>query len=148
MIEPSAQQRVWATSEDKPSLALAIVEMRQHPWLQGVLHNAAHMYGGRRDVSLHIWHGTDNNNFVKHLIEGWQNVNLHDLGIAGLAVPEYSSLLTTKSFYDQLGDASHVLLFQTDTLLLRRIDDGFFAYDYCGRTMGTPCAEPSAAQCW
>jgi hypothetical protein len=132
MIEPPASKRVWARSEDQPRLALAIVEMRQHPWLQGVLYNAAHMYGGRSNVSLHIFHGTGNADFVKGLLSGWQNVQLHNLGLKGLTVPDYSYLLTSKSFYDQLGDASHVLVFQTDTLLLRPVDEGFFAYDYVG----------------
>jgi hypothetical protein len=132
MIEPSPQQRVWARSQDQPRLALAIVEMRQHPWLQGVLYNAAHLYGGQRDVSLHIYLGTDNADFLQGLLSGWQNVNLHNLGIKGLTVQEYSHLLTTKSFYDRLGNASHVLVFQTDTLLLRPVDHAFFEYDYVG----------------
>jgi hypothetical protein len=132
MSEPLPQQRVWARSQDQPRLALAIVEMREHPWLQGVLYNAAHMYGGRNDISLHIYHGTGNADFVKDIIAGWQNVNLHNLGLKSLTVPDYSSLLTTTSFYDKLGNASHVLVFQTDTLLLRPIDEGMFAYDYVG----------------
>jgi hypothetical protein len=132
MMEPSPQQRVWARSQDQPRLALAIVEMRAHPWLQGVLYNAAHLYGGRRDVSLHIYHGTDNVDFVKGLVSGWRNVHLHNLEVKGLTVPEYSTLLTTKSWYDKLGNAGHVLVFQVDTLLLRPMDEVFYKYDYVG----------------
>lgn len=134
MMKPPPHKQVWGKEHGSSALALAIVEVRQHPWLQGVLYNAAHIYGGAQHVSLHIFHGLDNLELVENITSGWQNVKLHNLGVHGMMVSEYSTLLTTSSFYEHFNGSSHVLIFQTDSLFLRPVDQVFLsdAFDYVG----------------
>jgi hypothetical protein len=134
MMKPPAHKQVWSKHLDTSGLALAIVEVRHHVWMQGVLYNAAHMYGGVHNVSLHIFHGLENLEFIQDIIAGWQNVNLHNLGVSDMTRSEYSRLLTTSSFYQHFQQHSHVLIFQTDSLFLKPLDAVFLsdAWDYVG----------------
>jgi hypothetical protein len=134
MIKPPAHKQVWGKDGSTSRLALAIVEVRQHPWLEGVLYNAAHMYGGQHNVTLHFFHGLDNLEMVQFITSGWQGVHLHNLGVHNMTIPQYSALLTTPSFYEYYNGSSHVLIFQTDSLFLRPMHPMFLsdAFDYVG----------------
>lgn len=128
---PPENKRVWKVKDAAKRLSVAIVEPRSHRWLKGVLHNMAHIYGGT-DVALFIFHGTDNLPLIQNIIAGWQNVNLIPLNVANLTISDYSRLLFTKSFYENFISSEHVLIFQTDSLIRKPIDDIFFQYNWCG----------------
>lgn len=131
IAEPPMQKQEWYNGPD-PSLDLVIVEPREHPWLRGVLFNMAHVYGGG-NVALHIFHGNTNKGFVDAIIEGWKNVYKHPLGVDNLAIPHYNKLLTSPQFWkNDHFHASHILIFQTDTIMLKPIPSLFFAFDYVG----------------
>jgi hypothetical protein len=125
---PSLNQCKWAEIEGQ--LAVIIVEPRSHEWLRAVLYNMAHVYGGT-NVSLHIFHGTTNDNFVKDICNNWHGVKYHNLAVNNMTPEEYSVLLTTPNFWEFI-KAKYALIFQTDTIIRRRIDEEFFQYDYVG----------------
>jgi hypothetical protein len=88
------------------------------------------VYGGS-GAHLIIYHGTDNLDFVEEIIRGWSGVILRPLGKANLTIREYDELLTEKKFYDDI-PTSHLLVFQTDVLMRRKVPAKFLQYDYVG----------------
>jgi hypothetical protein len=126
---PAPSQCVWAQVPGQ-RLSLVIVEPRQHKWLQGVLYNVAAVYGGT-GVGLHIFHGTDNDAFVRDICAAWSGVQYHSLGVANLTIADYNRVMTTPPLWEAI-DSEFALVFQTDTLLRRAIDPHFFNYDYVG----------------
>ena len=60
---------------------------------------------------------------------GWTGVVLRPLGKDNLTIFDYDTLLTARSFYDSVL-TSHLVIFQTDVLMRRRIPSKFFEYDY------------------
>jgi hypothetical protein len=56
---------------------------------------------------------------------------LRPLGKANLTIREYDELLTEKKFYDDI-PTSHLLVFQTDVLMRRKVPAKFLQYDYVG----------------
>jgi hypothetical protein len=127
---PPIDKKIWKDKQQTKKLSVAIVEPRCHKWLQGVLYNMAHVYGGT-DVSLFIFHGTTNYQFIQDIIKDWQNVNYVQLPVTNLNAKEYSKLLTTSSFYQNF-KSEHVLIFQTDSLIRRPLDEVYFKYNWCG----------------
>jgi Protein of unknown function (DUF5672) len=132
-IEPPPPEKTrWATGQ-VPYVA-AIVEPRRHADLQAILYNMAHVYGGKPDWGLVIFHGTENSTFVREIIDGWIGVHFVNIQTANLTIPAYCRLLTSAVFWDIIATwgQSHALIFQTDTILRRAIDSDFFQYSYVG----------------
>lgn len=131
----------WAETPNK--LTCCIVEPRMMEELRGVLYNIAKIYGqqtqteeqgqeqNQTDVGLTIFHGTNNEAFVKGIIKKWKNVVLYNLNEENLTREQYSQLLTKRWFYEQFV-SSHVLIFQTDSYLFRQIPEEYYKYDYVG----------------
>jgi hypothetical protein len=106
-----------------------IVELRRHPHLSYVIRNIAYFLDD--SWGLHIFHGTENERFVKGIVHGWGDVLFTNLGKKNLTKEEYSLLLTSREFW--LGLVSeHILIFQTDAILRRRGIEQFLGYDYIG----------------
>jgi hypothetical protein len=130
-----------------------IVEPRPHPALSLVLCNLFQVLGGahqqlgggsHRDshnLSVTILHGTQNREFVWDAIEeagvaATAAITLAELpGVANLTVPEYSRLLCTTDFWRGTSTDTHVLVFQTDSILSEtspvRIEE-FLDFAYTG----------------
>lgn len=124
-------QTIWALPHEGQKLACAIVEPRCHKHLKAVLNSVARIYGNR-DVSLYIFHGTDNIDFVKNIVRTWHNTHLINMCVPNLQRSgSYSNLLTSIKFYKWF-KASHVLIFQTDSVIRKEIDEIFFDFDYVG----------------
>jgi len=124
----------WEPPYVGQKLSLAIVEPRAHPHLKTVLYNVAKLYAFQ-GVSLFIFHGSENETFVLDIVADWPNVHLINLGTANLRpLQEYSELLCSKDFYNWF-KSEYVLIFQTDVLLRRQVDEKWFSYDY----VGAPC---------
>jgi hypothetical protein len=129
-IRPPPPEKTVFSNDAK--LRLVIVEPRNHPWLQGVLRNVAHVYGGSSDVGLTIFHGTENETYIRQITDGWKGIEWVNLGKPNLTIYEYNQLLTSTAFYERFTNSEWILVFQTDTLLRRQIDRDFFQYDYVG----------------
>lgn len=125
---PPVERTVW--SKKPMHFNVVLVEFREHPWMQSVLYNMAHVYGGT-DAGLTIVHGRGNKTFVENIVRDWPNVRLVCLEYDNIDIATYNKILTNKSFWD-IFDSEHVLIFQTDSLMRMRIPDSFFEYDYVG----------------
>jgi hypothetical protein len=83
---------------------------------------------------LIIFHGTDNETFIKDKLVGIKNINYFNINKRNLGESEYNDLLCSPDFWKKIKScgAKHALIFQTDTLLLKNDLDEFLKYDYVG----------------
>lgn len=128
--EPESSKKIWSTNIDN-KLALVIIEPRKHKWLKGVLYNFSHVYGGRNDTSLYIFHGNENKDFILDIVNGWNGIHLVNMNVSNLTIYEYNHLITSLNFWNII-KSEYALIFQTDTLLRKEISPEFFKYDYVG----------------
>jgi len=153
-ISPPTNDTEFQWAETPNKLTCCIVEPRMMEELRGVLYNIAKIYGQQtqteeqgqeqiqKDIGLTIFHGTNNEAFVKGIVKKWKNVVLYNLNEENLTRKQYSELLTKRWFYEQFV-SSHVLIFQTDSYLFRQIPEEYYKYDYVGApwrdTLGNGC---------
>ena len=116
-------------------LTCVIVEPRKHENLRGCLYNMANTYANT-DVGLIIYHSKENKQFLLDIIKTWENVKLICLAKNNLTKQEYSYLLTRSSFYETIY-SSHLLIFQTDSIIFKSIPNFYFKYDYVGAVWPT-----------
>jgi len=62
---------------------------------------------------------------------GWSGVTYINLQQSNLTRQQYNRLLTSRAFWNHIV-AEHALVFQTDSLMRKRVPEHFFAYDYVG----------------
>lgn len=127
-IPPPNGKIAWCARPNR--LTCCIIEPRIMAELNGVLNNIANIYGNS-NAGLVIYHGTKNEDFVKEIVKGWENVELRNLNVENLKVSEYSNLLTKKSFYETF-DSSHILIFQCDSYIFKPVPEIYFTFDYVG----------------
>ena len=133
---PPPEKACWGPqavgSNELAHLSLAIVEPRKHEWMGGVLRNASHVYGGT-GASLYIFHGNLNKEWLQDVLQecGITGAILKPLGHDNLTIDLYSELWCSAEFYDNF-PTSHVLVFQTDVLMRRRVPAFFFDFQYVG----------------
>eukprot|EP00887_Chlorella_sp_A99_P006799 scaffold2.g6799.t1 len=113
----------------KAENAAVLIEPRQHYALEYVVKNALYHLGG--NWSLYVYHGLSNRAFVETALHGISGVNLRQLNMHTVTIPDLNKLLLSTAFWEGI-DAERALLFQTDALLLRGNLGRFFQYDYVG----------------
>lgn len=109
-----------------------IVEPRDHPHLEYVIRNVSYFLGDEWSVLL--MHGIQNTNASEILGSKLPNMGLLKLPVNDLkptSNPGYNELLTSVSFYNSI-PAETILIFQTDSILLRKGIDEFLEFDYVG----------------
>jgi hypothetical protein len=109
--------------------AAVIIEPRKDEILDLVLNNFLYFLGNQ--WSLYIFHGTENEDYVKDITKNMGDIYFINLNKDNLSIKEYNELLTSKKFYDHF-HCDQILIFQTDTLLRRPIDNKYLKYDYVG----------------
>lgn len=130
IIEPDDKYKKWKLPYNGQKLSVVIIEPRIHENLKGVLHQMAKIYGNT-NVSLYIFHGNKNTKFIYNIINKWNNVLLLNLEIDNLTMNEYNLLLTNYKFWN-LFKSEFVLIFQVDSIILKKIPEHFFNYHYIG----------------
>jgi len=83
---------------------------------------------------LIVFHGTENEVFIKNGLAGISNINFVNLNKANLCENEYNDLLCSCDFWQRIESigAKRALIFQSDTLLLKNDLEEFLEYDYIG----------------
>jgi hypothetical protein len=107
-----------------------IVEPRLHKYLEPVIDNIIKNLPS--ETIIYIFHGIINKHFLESKYKNNQNIVLINLNVKNLTVREYSDMLTTVNFWEQItGD--YILVFQTDSCLCRPIDETIVdSYGYIG----------------
>jgi hypothetical protein len=126
--KPTEPTTTWSVSPYK--LGVCIIEFRSHEYLKKVLHNMCNIYGGT-DVVLYIVHGFNNEQFVKDIVSDWKNVRFVKLPYENIDIEKYNCIWTSSSFYENF-ETEFILLFQSDTVIRKRIPEEFFKYSYVG----------------
>lgn len=116
-----------------------MVEPRLHQYLKPVIDN---MIRNLTDnIPIQIFHSSINEIFLKEnykdLIEN-KRIILTFLDKTNLTIPEYNLLLTSKKFWDSI-NKEHILIFQTDSCLLRHINTFDFTQYLEYGFIGAPC---------
>lgn len=109
---------------------MVIIEPRRHHLLEAVLRNFA-FYLAPKGWGLMIFHGTDNEEYLKNIIKYWDYVHLVNMGVANLSIRDYNMMLTSVEFWERI-PSEHILIFQTDTFIRNNNIDEFIGYDYVG----------------
>ena len=105
-----------------------IVEPRQHPFLEPVIRNVMHFLSG--DWNLRIYCGADNESWLRDKLQDW-DVHYVNMGVTNLNVDLHNKLLMKRSFWHGIKEET-VLVFQTDSFMLRKGIEKYFDYDYIG----------------
>jgi hypothetical protein len=116
-----------------------MVEPRLHQYLKPVIDNM--LRNLTDNIPIQIFHSKINENFLnenyRDLIEN-KRIILTLLDKTNLTISEYNLLLTSKKFWDRI-DKEHILIFQTDSCLLRHINTFDFTPYLEYGFIGAPC---------
>ena len=117
-----------------------IVETRRVDKMSTILKN--HMYFLNQSDSnikwgLQIFHGLDNEEYVKSITKDWKNVDYVNTGVVNFTKTSYSQYCKTPNFWNKI-KSDKILIFQTDSLLLRHGIDDFLNFDYIGAPWTKP----------
>ena len=116
------------TLKDRNHVAV-IVEPRKHDMLEIIVRNVMYFLG--EDWNLHIFGGTENEKWVNELFpEDWGYI-FTNLGVENITAEEHNLLLKQRFFWEQI-DEENILIFQTDSFLLRKGIEPILQFDYAG----------------
>ena len=105
-------------------LAACIVETRNIPDLENTIQR--HMKFLPEDTDLHLWVGSE----TEYLAEKFPNATVRM--IVDMSIQKYNQLLTSINFWNLYLDYDRVLIFQSDSTILRRGIEDFFQCDFVG----------------
>ncbi len=106
-------------------LAACIVETRPIANLADII--LAHIKHLPVGTDLYIFYGPDNAN-IQYFLPEATSFELKE----NLTIEKYNNLLTTSDFWFNFGDYDRVLIFQSDSMILRPGIEAFYMWDYCG----------------
>ena len=112
-------------------LIICLVEYRIMDEIDYVINAMLRVYG-QEEIGFSIVHGTTNHDYLVEKYGKWENIKLINTGHENLNRGTYSALLKTPQLWENFTKWSHVLIYQTDALIMRKIDDVYFDYDYIG----------------
>jgi hypothetical protein len=103
-----------------------IIETRNHILFKHVVYNI--MFNLGTDWNLHIFCGYDNYNYVKSI---FPKIKITLLPFYNLSVDLYDFICLNEFFWNQIS-TEDILIFQTDTYLINKIDEIMNDYVYLG----------------
>lgn len=112
-------------------LNICLIECRIMEEIKYVLNAVLQIYHPS-EIGLTIVCGNLNAVYISNCFKKWKNLKIINIGVDNLNRSTYSALLKMPSFWERFTKWSHVLIYQTDALIMRKIDDLYFDYDYIG----------------
>ena len=112
-------------------LIICLIEYRIMEEIELVMNAALRVYNPQ-EIGFAMVHGTHNAEYIKEKFGSWENVKFINTKHQNLDRGGYSALLKQPTFWENFTNWSHILIYQTDALLIRRIDDVYFDFDYIG----------------
>ena len=122
---PSSQQSAAKTAQK----GAVIVETSSHWAFEYVCRNVIYHLGAH--WGLLVFHGSNNEAFVRAALRGIPNVQFRRLTVSLNAIGDYNEMMKTEGFWNQIR-FDKVLLFQTDSVLLHGKIGKYLKYDYIG----------------
>jgi hypothetical protein len=105
-----------------------IVEPGFNPGFEFCVKNVMKHLG--RNWSLHVFHSTENDIFVKSALSSIEGITYSILSSITV-VNDYNQFLKTSQFWEEI-IGEKVLIFQADSLMLLKNIDSFMSYDFIG----------------
>tara|TARA_B100000902_G_C27262435_1_gene891578 strand:+ start:751 stop:1488 length:738 start_codon:yes stop_codon:yes gene_type:complete len=124
----------------KGRLIIALFEFRKIPQIKHVLNAVLKVYNSK-DIGLAIVYGRNNKDYVEKEFKDWENIVLVNTNDGNHNSHSYSNRLITPELWENFKNWSHVLVYQCDALLLKKIPEIYFKYDY----IGAPCTRDTLA---
>lgn len=115
-------------------LVIALFEFRNVN-LHNVINAALRVYEPN-EIGLAIVYGNANKETIERDFASWENVLLVNTNDTNHDSHSYSNRLLTPELWENFINWSHVLVYHYDALILRKIPEIFFAYDYVGAPGG------------
>jgi hypothetical protein len=116
---------------DNALLEMVIVEPRTHPNLPHVLANFSHMFP---HAALTVFHGagSDSTSYIQSILPtDTHHIRTFPTLRADMTVSDYNRLLMSREFWGALR-GERILIFQTDSGVIRNTILNFMHYDYIG----------------
>ena len=112
-------------------LMVCLVEFRDMPEIDWVINALLRVYPSN-EIGFSIVCGTRNYASIHERYGHWLNIQIIKEPHENLSRGTYSALLKQPQFWERFLEFSHVLIYQTDACIFRKIDDVYFKYDYIG----------------
>ena len=112
-------------------LIITLIEFRCLKEIEYVLSAILKIYKPS-EIGLSIMYGNSNKNYIETTFKNWENIILIHKNFDNIDRRIYSALLKEPEFYENFKNWKSVLIYQTDALIFRKIDDIYFNYDYIG----------------
>ena len=112
-------------------LIISLVEYRNMEEIDWVINAMLRVYSPS-EIGFAIVFGSTNAFYIQKNYGHWINIILINTGHSNLNRGTYSALLKTPQLWENFLNWSHVLIYQTDACIFRKIDDVYFNYDYIG----------------
>lgn len=110
--------------------AAVIVETRILPNLREIIDG--HMSKLPKGWDLVIYHGSANEKAMRAAAEHIKTVQFVNMRLHAMTIREYNQMFTRKDFWGTMLRYERVLIFQTDSMLLRTGIEEFLSWDYVG----------------
>ena len=112
-------------------LVICLIEFRVMKEIEYVMNAVLRVYKPE-EIGIAVVYGTRNASFVENTFKDWNNLIFVKTEHANLDRGTYSILLKQPQFYEHFLNFSHILIYQTDALTLKKIPEKYFQYDYIG----------------
>ena len=112
-------------------LIICLIEFRQMEEIKYVIYSILSVYKSL-EIGLAFVYGTGNAKYIENTFKDFKNVKYIKYDYDNVTRGIYSAILKTPEFYENFLNWSHVLIYQTDALIFRKIDNIYFNYDYIG----------------
>ena len=116
---------------NRGKLIICLIEFREMIEIKYVIYALLSVYNPN-EIGLSIVHGKLNKKYINDLFKDFKNIKLIEYDLDNVNRGIYSAILKTPEFYENFLNWTHLLIYQTDALLLRKIDDVYYNYDYIG----------------
>lgn len=105
-----------------------IVEPRKHPLLIPIIRTVMALLDD--SWNLTVFHGTENAEYIRKGLPGWR-FRMISMGVPNISADEHNKLLITTKFWEAIKE-ENLLIFQTDSCLLRRGVESFIGNNFIG----------------
>ena len=112
-------------------LIICLIEFRPVEEIKYVMYALLKIYKPE-EIGIAFMYGNNNKNYIEETFKNWKNIILIHKNFDNIDRRIYSALMIQPEFYDHFKEWSHVLIYQTDALLFRKIDEIYFNFDYIG----------------
>ena len=117
--------------KENGKLIFCLIEFRTMKEIEYVINCILKVYDPS-EIGFAIVYGNGNKDYIESITKDMTNVLHIKLDFNNISIKKYNKILRWKHFYDKFVNWEYMLLIQTDALIVRKIDEIYFDYDYIG----------------